>query len=69
MRYLILLREVEVEVLLLCDLRCIGLETREKVICHLWLLLLLLGFALELHYGISERVILVWLLRGGREET
>ena len=70
LRWLILLRKVEVEVLLLYDLRCTRLETREKVICRLRrLLLLLFGFALELHDGISERVILVRLLRGSREET
>lgn len=65
---LILLWEVEVEVLLLCDLRSTRLETREKVICHLRRLMLL-WFALELHDGISKRVILIGLLWGGREET
>lgn len=69
LRWLILLRKVEVEVLLLYDLRCTRLETREKIICHLRRLLLLFGFALELHDGISERVILIWFLRGGREKT
>ena len=69
MRRLIFLWEVEVEVLLLDDLRCTRLETREKVICRLRRLLLLFGFALKLHDGISERVILIRLLRGSGEET